>query len=157
MKLYNIYDVACWFIEKNGGSIQSIKLQKLCYYTQAWSYAMREDKPFFDGKFEAWVHGPVNRELWGRCKDIAYRDITVEDIERKNRETFPDEDVEFLENIWETYGDFSGYQLEALTHQEKPWLEQRKGLSTYEPSTKIINTNTMRDYYRSLLSREGVI
>ena len=39
------------------------KLQKLCYYAQAWSLAWTE-KSLFDEDFEAWANGPVCRELF---------------------------------------------------------------------------------------------
>ena len=54
-------DVAEYFLalaNETGGTITNLKLQKLVYYAQAWHLA-NFDKPLFDAKFEAWVHGPV--------------------------------------------------------------------------------------------------
>ena len=153
---HTIFDPAIWFSTKNDGAIGSKKLQKLCYYAQAWSYALR-DEPLFDGEFQAWVHGPVNKLLWDTFKDIAYRDITPADFEVRSISVIPmlDDEVSFLERVWVTYGSFTGYQLEMLTHQEKPWLEQRKGLHPYESSTNTISKDTMTEYYREMLSRGG--
>lgn len=153
--MHNVYEVALWFTNKNNGSIQSIKLQKLCYYAQAWSYALKET-PIITGDFEAWVHGPVNRSLWMRFRDIAYRDITADDFTERDIGEFTEEETELLELVWNTYGEFSGYQLESLTHREKPWLEQRVGLATYDASSRVIDPNTMKSYYRSLYSQDGV-
>lgn len=156
MAEHTIFDVAKWFTDKNGGEIGSKKLQKLCYYAQAWSYALR-DEAMFKGKFQAWVHGPVNPKLWNTFKDIAYRDITSEDFEERSIEfnAMTEDEVAFLERVWATYGEFSGYQLEELTHQEKPWLKQRKGLHPYESSSNVITRSSMAEYYRGLLSQSG--
>lgn len=37
------------------------KLQKLCYYSDAWYLAQTDDE-LFENHFEAWVHGPVDPE-----------------------------------------------------------------------------------------------
>ena len=148
---HTIYDAAVWFLKKEGGAIGSKKMQKLCYYAQAWSYAIR-DKELFDGAFEAWVHGPVNAEMWYAFKDISYREIVEEDFSNRGIKTegFTSEEESFLDRVWETYGRFYGSQLEDLTHEEKPWMEQRKGLSPDERCHRIISAETMRDFYRSL-------
>lgn len=151
-----IFQTARWFVDQNGGAISSIKLQKLCYYTQAWSYALR-DIPFFEGDFEAWVHGPVNRPLWSYFRDIAYRDITPEDFPAGSEPNPTEEEADHLELIWNTYGDWSGYQLEMQSHMERPWLEKREGLSTYEASNRVINPESMKIYYRGLCAQDGII
>lgn len=148
---HTILDAAKWFTDKNGGEIGSKKLQKLCYYAQAWSYAVR-DKALFNGQFQAWVHGPVNRLLWNTFKDISYRDITIKDFKSRSIETIPfsSEEEDFLERVWATYGHFSGYELEALTHEEKPWREKREGLDQYQGSNKVISIKSMKEYYRDI-------
>lgn len=61
-----IFDVANYFLAKSDPEadvyITPLKLQKLTYYTKAWSLAIHND-PLFDSHFEAWVHGPVNPDL----------------------------------------------------------------------------------------------
>lgn len=154
-KMHSVFEIALWFTNKNKGSIASTKLQKLCYYAQAWSYAIN-NKQLFNGDFEAWVHGPVNRQLWSEFHTIAYRDIGTDDFNGVSEATFEPEEKHLLELVWNTYGGYSGYQLEALTHTEKPWREQRVGLSTYEASNNVISPESMKKYYRSILSCDGV-
>src|SRR5258708_4115865 len=64
-------DVANWFLAAMdrgaGDSITHLKLQKLVYYAQAWSLALR-NKPLFDEDFVAWTHGPVVKSVWRRFK-----------------------------------------------------------------------------------------
>ena len=53
----SVFDVAKYILEKQG-RMSTWKLQKLCYYAQAWTYTWTE-KPLFDEEFEAWANGPV--------------------------------------------------------------------------------------------------
>ena len=82
-----LFDVAKWFLQKE--SMNQRKLQKLCYYAQAWHYALC-GTPLFDADFEAWVHGPVNRDIWNYFRDQGYWDIEPSELDiievgQKNR------------------------------------------------------------------------
>ncbi len=49
------YNISKTRAEEANVSLINLKLQKLLYYIQAWSYGINQ-KPLFDGEFEAWVH-----------------------------------------------------------------------------------------------------
>lgn len=53
----NVFDVAQYIVNKTG-RISSIKLQKLVYYSKAWSLVW-DDDPLFTEEVQAWAHGPV--------------------------------------------------------------------------------------------------
>lgn len=152
-KEYTVFDVAKWFAGRKKSGLRMKKLQKLCYYAQAWHLALY-DEPLFKGKFRAWAHGPVNKKLWKEFQDISFRKISASDFNDDSRELkfqrFSKEEREFLKRVWATYGSYSGSELEILTHQELPWKEQRDGLSPYENSDNVIQEDTMRTYYRNL-------
>ena len=135
----NVFAVADWFLQKE--SMNQKKLQKLCYYAQSWNLVFN-GTTMFDGDFQAWVHGPVNLSLWNKLSVYGYLDIEKDKFS-KERQTFSDEVLSVLNDVWETYGKFSGYQLELLTHREKPWIEAREGLSETQPSNNIINRKTI--------------
>lgn len=60
----NVFDVAGYIMEKTG--IKSImKLQRLCYYAQAWALVW-DDAPLFKEDFQAWATGPVCPEIIDR-------------------------------------------------------------------------------------------
>lgn len=147
-----ISDIADWFMLK--GKMSNKKVQKLCYYAEAWSEALYNHMITDDAVFEAWVHGPVNAELYHRFKDCGWRDVELKHPkkakEKLNRMLTP-EQTDLLESVWITYKDYSADDLEILTHREHPWLEQRKGLSKFEPCQNIISRKTMREYYRSIM------
>lgn len=148
----NVFAVADWFLQKE--SMNQKKLQKLCYYAQSWNLVFNETV-MFDGEFQAWVHGPVNVSLWNRLSAYGYMDIEKDKF-AKERVNFSNEVLSVLNDVWATYGKFSGYQLELLTHKEKPWIEARKGLTETQPSQNIISRIDMREFYSSLISKEGI-
>ena len=58
----SVFDTAKYILEKCG-TMSTMKLQKLCYYSQAWSLVW-DDAPLFDEDFEAWANGPVCPSLF---------------------------------------------------------------------------------------------
>ncbi len=142
--MHKIKELAQWFLTKE--SMPHKKLQKLCYYAVSWHYALYDGKFVENDSFEAWVHGPVSREIWQEYKDYGWAPIPKE-IEVPH---FDDDTEEFLEIVYATYGEFSGHQLEMLTHDEDPWKEARSGMEEYEASNNIINPETMKKYYHSI-------
>ncbi|MBR6451156.1 MAG: DUF4065 domain-containing protein, partial [Lachnospiraceae bacterium] len=62
----NVFDTAKYILDKSG-SMSAMKLQKLCYYSQAWSLVW-DDSPLFEEDFEAWANGPVCRALFYKTK-----------------------------------------------------------------------------------------
>lgn len=152
-KNYTIFDVANWFLSHE--SMPQKKLQKLCYYAQAWNLALNDCK-LINTDFEAWVHGPVCRSLWNDLRDYGYSPVEINRYSKRATEINDDSSIQLLEDVWETYGGFTGFELERLTHNEEPWQFARKGYSEFEPSNVKIDNNSMKEYYRSLISSEGV-
>lgn len=131
-----------------------LKLQKLLYYSQAWFLAFCKE-PLFDGRFEAWVHGPVHRPTYTRFRPtkLMYSALALEDrLPGFDVDQIPKEAREHIDGVLEVYAPFSDTQLESLTHDEEPWVEARAGLRAGQPSTKEISDETMRRYYSSRVS-----
>ena len=88
MRPYDVNIIADYIImrltsdeDDRGMDLINLKLQKLLYYVQAWFLGI-EGKRFLNTSFEAWVHGPVSRDVFDRFKDSKnlYSQITVKDI-----------------------------------------------------------------------------
>ena len=60
--IIRVFDVAAYILQKMG-AMTTMKLQKLVYYSQAWSLVW-DEKPLFVEDIEAWANGPVVRELF---------------------------------------------------------------------------------------------
>lgn len=150
---YNISDITDYIILRLNSdeefSLVNLKLQKLLYYTQAWNLGIK-GQSLFDGKFEAWIHGPVNRTVYNRFKDTKslYSLITTEDVLNKEALHILDkEDSSFVNYILENYAGCNGVELEAMTHSELPWIKARKGFSPTERCTNEISEQLMKEYY----------
>ena len=139
----SILDVAKWFLAKE--KMTHKKLQKLCYYAQAWSYAIQPE-PLTNAVFEAWVHGPVCREIYEQYRDYGFDYIP----QVENPPVFSPDEEDFLGSVWLTYGANTANALEALTHTELPWQTARAGLRPDEPSNRPIAPDVMRTFYRSI-------
>lgn len=143
----NVYEVSDFFLSKE--SMTHKKLQKMCYYAYSWYLALYDKCLFNDGKFEAWVHGPVNPNLYQRYRDWGWRDIP-----KKSRKiNLPLEITAFLDIIYNTFSGFSGDELESMTHQEAPWIEARRGFLPEQPSNQVISDNTIKSFYKNLMAQ----
>lgn len=145
MKTYSYKTISDWFLSKQ--SMTPKKLQKLTYYTEAWSNALYNQSIIDDTHFEAWVHGPASYDLYKDYKEYGWQLI---DKKESNNNLFDEEALDLLESVWITYGDKSANELEALTHSERPWIEARMGCSETENSHQIISAEAMKEYYKGI-------
>src|SRR5436309_12917855 len=68
LQMATVHDVAAYILKKRG-TMTAMKLQKLVYYSQAWSLVW-DEKPLFQEKIEACANGPVVRELYERHRSM---------------------------------------------------------------------------------------
>lgn len=145
----DIDEVAKWFLSKE--PMTHKKLQKLCYYAVAWGYALYGEQLFENDEFQAWVHGPVSPKLYRKYKVNGWQEIA----KLKTAPKFDDRVIRLLESVWATYGDKDGDELEALSHNERPWREARAGLSEEDRGENIIKPEAMHGYYISIYAGEA--
>ena len=142
----NIFEIAKAFLSME--SMSNKKIQKLCYYAQAWHLALNGE-PLIDCEFEAWIHGPVCPQLYRKYKSNGYQNICKE--ARLPESIATDSYVkEFLESIYNIYGNKSGDDLELLTHNESPWKNARIGYEEWEPAYTNISQMDMKNYYSKI-------
>lgn len=144
--VYKVLQIAEWFSTKE--SMSHEKLQKLCYYSQAWCYALH-NKPLMDTGFEAWMQGPISPELYE-----AYKENGFELIGSKNGElNFAKEHIKLLERVWKTYGELTANALVALSQSEYPWIIARSESKLLRCDTTI-DPKMMKKYFLSIYSKE---
>lgn len=135
-----------------------LKLQKILYYIEAWYQGIYKTS-IIENDFEAWVHGPVCREVFDRFKQNKglYTLFSNSDIELTEQQienyfsNYPQQREHILE-VLNIYGGYTGNQLEQLTHQEAPWINARSGIPSNHVSCNIISKKDMQDYYKPLAS-----
>lgn len=130
-------------------SLSNLKLQKLLYYIQAWSYGINA-RPIFNGAFQAWVHGPANVDIFHRFKDkgkTLYSEITMKDIINTNPAIDTPENQEVVDLVLDNYLKYSGADLERISHSEKPWRDARGNCGTWDRCETEITPDSMIQFY----------
>lgn len=139
-KIYDALTIAKWIINKIHP--EPLKLQKLLYLAQGYSYAFY-DSPLFYDEIEGWVHGPVVRDIYNMFKDYQYNSIDIDyEIEEIDQET---EDV--LNYVINNFSKYDAKYLEQLSHQQEPWILSRDGLDPDERSDKTISKESIANYF----------
>ena len=146
-----VFDVADYVL-KSTGQITSMKLQKLVYYSQAWSLAW-DDMPLFDEDFQAWANGPVCPELFREHRGLF--SLPKDYFANHARgDALSAEQVETIDIVLREYAGMSPHELSDLTHREYPWIKARGNTPPGMPCENIIEKEVMQDYYAGLASTE---
>lgn len=141
-KTGDIFDMADAFLSI--ASMTHKKLQKLCYYAKAWYLAIY-DCNIINEPFEAWIHGAVQPGLYQKYKIYGF-DYIPKIVDTRS---IPEEFISFSRDVYESYGDLSGDELERLNHTEKPWINARIGLKPWQSGNRVISEEDMKEYYRA--------
>ena len=140
----SVFDVAAYVLRKQG-AMTTWKLQKLVYYSQAWSLVW-DDHVLFPEEIEAWANGPVIRELY----DARRREYRVSRLANGDADALTLDQRGTVDAVLEFYGDKSSQWLSDLTHMEDPWRAARRGIPECERGNTIIPKQDLAEYYGSL-------
>jgi uncharacterized phage-associated protein len=134
-------DVAAYTL-RQAGPMTTMKLQRLCYYAQAW-HLVWEGKPLFPERIEAWRNGPVIPALYH-----AHRGkFTVADWPGGDPQALDDAERETVDEVLAGYGHLTPAQLSWLTHREEPWKHARQGLEPHEREGREISLELAQEFY----------
>lgn len=140
--MVDVIAVSKYFVHLSFGnksrSLTPLKLQKLLYLAQGWSYVW-DNSPLFKNDFEAWQYGPVCVEVYDYFKKYHSEEIPeiegVVSLGDKNAE-------ETVEAIWDDFSDYTAYDLVEMTHKQEPWRR------AYKEHT-IISKKDIQHYFQS--------
>lgn len=130
------------YIVRQRGPMDAMKLQKLVYYAQAWSLALRGEV-LFDEPIQAWTFGPVTYSLFDRHRGR----FVVSCIDGADAEALSTDERRLVDGVLSHYGHLDGLTLSKLTHEEEPWCEARRGVPEGQPSRHVVDRATMQRYY----------
>jgi uncharacterized phage-associated protein len=139
-------DVAAYILELVG-SVTTMKLQKLVYYTQA-RYLVMNGIPLFSNRIEAWANGPVAPDLF-HAHSGKYMIGRGSLGSMGSSSALSEPQRKAAEKVVELFGSYSGEQLRELTHNEAPWVDARKGYGPGDRCEVEITVDAMRSYYAS--------
>ena len=140
----DVHDVAAYILRERG-SMTALKLQKLVYYSQAWSLVW-DEAPIFPERIEAWINGPVVRDLY----EIYRGQFRVTEDSLGDPDALSKDEEETVDAIIKFYGKMSSQQLSDLTHREDPWRDARRGLAPTDRGSREISHASMAEFYGSL-------
>lgn len=146
----SVVDVAKYILDKLP-DMTAMKLQKLVYYSQAWSLVWDEE-PLFDAPIEAWANGPVVRELYDLHKGQFK---VIPSSINGNPSKLTGLQIETIDAVLVFYGDKTGQWLSDLAHMEDPWkiARESEGLADGEKGSPVIELSDMSEYYGGLVQK----
>lgn len=146
------------YILLNYTPMSHLKLQKLLFYCEAYHLAYF-DKPLIEEEFEAWLHGPVCREVFEiyKSKAVLYSDLNFEGNPEKVRSEIKNvglssDQHSLINDVLSTLNTWTAFELENATHNEKPWIDARNGYASGEKCAVKISKETMMVFYKSELT-----
>ena len=122
----NAIDIARYLVQKNADlnkPITNLKLQKILYYVQGYSYKNLNEEAFHDPIYK-WPYGPVIPTVYfaynsNRAHDIYQIDDETADPVRAIRAF--DCIKKLVDQVDEACENKTANQLVSMTHSETPW------------------------------------
>lgn len=147
-------DLAIEYLLSQCQDITPLALQKALYYIQGFYYAFYKTY-FFSEECEAWVHGPVYRDIYFRYRDYRFDPIVGSDEFDDSR--FSSAEKAILDSVIKHICCYSGKVLECFTHSELPWLSARGELPADVVSDRIIQRNLIGEYFSAVKDKYHMI
>lgn len=147
-------DLAIEYLLSQCEDITPLALQKALYYIQGFYYAFYKTY-LFSEECEAWVHGPVYRDIYFRYRD--YRFDFIEGNEEFDDSVFSSSEKAILDSVIKNICCYSGKVLEGFTHLETPWLSTRGELSPSTASDRTIEKELIGTYFSAVKEKYNMI
>lgn len=137
-------ELAKLILTRNKSPMNSVQLQKLVYYCQAW-HVTALNKPLFSDTVQAWRYGPLVPKIWDRTRGQHLVDAS--DIEAN----LPELDLasaQLVDAVLDYYSHFSPWTLVDMTHADAPYKD------VYVADANIpISIESMRMHYSGVVAR----
>ncbi|QOV18826.1 DUF4065 domain-containing protein [Blautia liquoris] len=134
--------------------ITPLALQKALYYVQGFYYAFY--KTFlFPEECEAWIHGPVYRDIYYRYRD--YRFDSIESSGGCDDSEFSSSEKAVLDSVAKNICCYSGKVLEKFTHSESPWILARGELPENVSYNRTIQKDQIGNYFNAVKEKYNMI
>ncbi len=144
--MYSAESVANAFLDlarRDGKFLTNMQLQKLVYIAHGYSLA-KLGKPLFHNNIHAFEWGPVIPNLYKTLKRYGageVKELIPTDAAPISGDT---EEMEIIREVWQDYGEFSGWELSDLTHRKgTPWSETWRN-----NPFGVISDELIAEYYR---------
>lgn len=135
--------------------ITPLALQKILYYVQGFYYAFL-NRFIFKENCEAWVHGPVFRDIYFKYREYRFDPINDYcDMEEDLNLSVSEKAI--IDSVIKNLSCYSGKILEAFTHAETPWLATRGDLPALASTDRGIDKQLIADYFTAVKEKNDMI
>lgn len=138
----SVFDVAQYILACLGPT-STLKLQKLIYYCQV-KYIQKTRNFLFFEDFEAWVNGPVVRELYQCHRGMLQ--VRTSELPGDWQKLDP-YDRSCIDEVLKEKGGMYPFDLVEMTHKELPWIDARQGCAPGQNSCNVITKESLLHYY----------
>ncbi|WP_208990311.1 Panacea domain-containing protein [Pseudovibrio brasiliensis] len=144
--------IANEFLRRRGSPTypSQMYIQKLVAIANGWNLAINGE-PLVSEAPQAWVNGPVFRQIWDFVKEGGFKGPNSEIVDPITGQIITSKisgnEEEILDHVWKKYRNYTPQQLSDLTHQaNSPWAYAyfEKGKNAE------IDTERTRQYYIKL-------
>lgn len=130
---------------EKGNRLTPLQLMKLVFLCHAWMMGLHK-KHLVKDPIEAWKYGPVIKELYDSIKEFKSNPVPYP-LKDVNDAEFNATEDDLITQVYDAYGNFTGIQLSALTHEKgSPWDQAW----TKGGTNPTISNDVIEHYYRSL-------
>ncbi|MBU3110994.1 type II toxin-antitoxin system antitoxin SocA domain-containing protein [Clostridium lacusfryxellense] len=134
--------------------ITPLALQKLLYYVQGFYYAFM-NRFIFEENCEAWVHGPVYKNVYIKYREYCFDRIECDDL--TDDITLSGSEKTIIDSVIKNLSGYSGKTLEAFTHLETPWLVTRGDLPTSVNTDREIDRELIGSYFTDVKHKYNML
>ena len=145
------------YIFKKAEEVTPLALQKMLYYIQG-IYMVHWGQVLFREDCEAWVHGPVFKDVYEVFKGFKFNPIDdMRFVMFQNRfNELSDDERTVIDLVVDSFGIYSGKILEQITHGERPWLEARGECLPDELSDEVIRKDSIKKYFSEVAEKYDI-
>lgn len=147
-------DVVVNYLLDKCEDITPLALQKLLYYVQGFYYAF-VNQFVFEESCEAWVHGPVYRDIYFKYREYRFDPISVSETVDDLNLTVSEKAI--IDSVIKHLSCYSGRVLEAFTHAETPWLTTRGDLPASVSTDRKIDKKLIANYFTAVKEKNNMI
>ena len=134
--------------------ITPLALQKLLYYVQGFYYAFT-NRFIFEENCEAWVHGPIFRDIYFKYREYRFDSISVYCFADDLNLTVSEKAI--IDSVIKNLSCYSGKILESFTHAEIPWLTARGDLPETASTDRKIDKKLIGDYFTAVKEKNNML
>lgn len=139
-------DVAAYIVNYLG-EIQTTKLWWLVYMCQVWYLVWNSNQaPLFKENFEAWINGPMVRELYEKVGGPGKVNVWYVP---GGRPGLLDPKLKMhIQKVLDVFRRISILGIVSFHTMDLPWKVTREGYVSTEACTNIIDTDIIYEYYK---------